>query len=490
MQRKIILSLAAFCAVSLSGFGQKAKSKPLTPAPAAAAAFSVQGKQVAVYTTAEKTQYRLSNTENLEFSYFGQPKEDQACIFVDPGKTFQTFLGVGGAITDASAEVFAKLPVASQNELLKSYYDPKDGIGYSLSRTHIHSCDFSSESYTYIAENDEALKTFSIEHDRKFRIPLYKQAIAAAGGKLTTFVSPWSPPAFMKDNNNMLRGGKLKPEYRQAWANYYVKFINAYEKEGIPIWGLTVQNEPMAVQRWESCIFSAEEERDFVKNNLGPVLHKNGLADKKLIIWDHNRDLLYQRASTVLSDPEAAKYVWGTGFHWYVNDVYENVKRVQESFPGKNLLFTEGCAEQYNLERINDWVWGEKYGKSMVNDFNNGVVGWTDWNILLDETGGPNHVGNLCYSPVHADTKTGKLTYMNSYYYIGHFSKFVRPGAKRIISSSNRDGLQTTAFMNTDGKVAVIVLNLTDKEENYILWIGGKAAKTKSMPHSIATLVL
>ena len=450
----------------------------------------VKNKQVTVYTTAEHTNYRITKTEVLQFKEDKQPLETEACVFVDPGKSFQTVLGVGGALTDASAETFYKLPKPKQQEILNAYYNKQTGIGYSLARTQIQSCDFSSDSYTYVADKDVALKTFSVDHDKKFRIPFIKEAIAAAGGKLTMFVSPWSPPAWMKTNNDMLHGGKLKPEYAQAWANFYVKFIQTYEKLGMPIWGLTVQNEPMANQKWESCIYTATDERDFVKNHLGPTLHKNGMADKKLIVWDHNRDLIYQRASTILDDPEAAKYVWGTGFHWYMHDVFDNVKRVQEAYPNKNLLFTEGCSDRFDSKLISDWKWGELYGKAMVNDFNNGVVGWTDWNILLDENGGPNHVGNFCFAPIHADTKTGELTYMNSYYYIGHFSKFVRPGAKRIISSSNRDQLQTTAFMNHNNQLVVVVLNLTNEKLPYNLWLKGKSASTTSLPHSITTLIV
>ncbi len=451
--------------------------------------YSVSGKSVTIYTTADQTDFRLSQTGTLSFEDFGQPLETQPCIFIDPSHTFQTFLGIGGAITDASAETFYKLPKAKQEEILKAYYDPKTGIGYTLARTNIHSCDFSSGSYTYVNDNDAELKSFSVKHDEQYRIPLIKAAIAQAGGKLTMYASPWSPPAWMKTNNNMLRGGKLKPEYRQTWANYFVQFIKAYEKQGIPIWGVTVQNEPMATQTWESCIWTDEDERDFVKLFLGPTFAKQGLGKKNIIIWDHNRDLMYQRASTVLNDPAAAKYVWGTGFHWYAPDNFENVKRVQESFPDKNLLFTEGCTYPFNLNNVYQWQWGEAYGKSMVNDFNNGSVGWTDWNILLDETGGPNHVQNFCFAPIHGNTATGELYYMNSYYYIGHFSKFIQPGAKRIISSSNRDQLQTTAFQNPDGTIAVIVLNLGDTKVDYRLWVKGKAANTSSLPHSITTLV-
>jgi len=452
-------------------------------------------KKVVVYTTAENTKLRISQTETVQFVDFGQPKETQPCVFIDPSKTFQTLVGIGGALTDASAETFAKLPKDKQQEILQQYYDAQKGIGYTLARTNIHSCDFSSGSYTYVAENDASLKSFSVSHDKEFRIPFIKQAIAAAGGKLTLYASPWSPPAWMKDNNNMLHGGKLLPKYDQSWANYYVKFIKAYEAEGIPIWGLTVQNEPTATQTWESCLFTGEEERDFIKKFLGPTLQKAGMSSKKLIAWDHNRDLMYQRASTVLNDPEAAKYVWGIGYHWYESwtgggNIYENEKRVAEAFPGKNLIFTEGCAENFDIAKIDDWKWGEKYGLSMINDFNNGTVGWTDWNVLLDEKGGPNHVGNFCFAPVHADTKTGEIHYLSSFYYIGHFSKFIRPGAKRIISSASRGQLLTTAFVNTDGKIAVVVMNQSNDKIPYRLWMAGQAAEITSLPHSIQTLIV
>jgi glucosylceramidase len=214
----------------------------------------------------------------------------------------------------------------------------------------------------------------------------------------------------------------------------------------------------MATQSWESCLYTAEDERDFIKNFLGPTLHREGLGDKRLIIWDHNRDLMYQRASTVLEDPEAAKYVWGV--------------------------------EKFDFNRLHDWALGERYGYSLINDFNAGTVGWTDWNILLDENGGPNHVGNFCFAPVHADLRNGTLIYTNSYYYLGHFSKFIHPGAKRIISSASRDLLLTTAYINPDGRIAVVVMNRGDEKIDYSLWIKGQAAKTSSPAHSITTLIV
>ena len=456
--------------------------------------YSAEGKKVLVYTTADSTDLRMTATDTLRFQDMGQPLETQVCVFVDPGKSFQSYLGIGGALTDASAETFYKIPKERQAELLRAYFDKEQGIGYTIARTNINSCDFSSDMYTYVNDEDKNLGTFDVAHDKKYKIPFIKEAMQAAGGKLTLFASPWSPPAWMKDNNDMLHGGKLKTEFYDSWAHYYTKFIKAYQGEGIPVWGITIQNEPMATQRWESCIYTGEEERDFLKNSLGPVMEKEGLGNVNIIGWDHNRDLLYQRASTLLEDPAAAKYLWGIGFHWYEpwsggQPMYDNLGLVHQAFPDKNLLFTEGCSESFDVNRIYNWSLGEKYGANMIHDFNNGMTGFTDWNILLDETGGPNHVGNFCFAPVHANTKTGELIYTNEYYYIGHFSKFIQPGARRIVSSASRSQLLTTAFRNEDGKVVVIVMNQSGNATPYYLWINGKAAEAKALPHSISTLI-
>ncbi|RFZ95416.1 glycosyl hydrolase [Mucilaginibacter conchicola] len=485
MKRKFLI--AGLVCISAGAFSQRVPKKAMP--------YSAANRTVKVFVTEKESNKRLAPAGDLKFVTEAQPPETETVVFVDPERKFQTMLGIGGALTDASAETFYKLPKDKQKDLIEAYYNPQSGIGYTFARTSIQSCDFSSGSYSYVSNSDKNLSTFDVSHDKQYRIPFIKAATQAAGGKLPMFVSPWSPPAFMKTNNDVLHGGHLKPEYAQSWANFYVKFIKAYEKLGMPVWGLSVQNEPMATQTWESCNYTAEEERDFVKNYLGPTLAKNGLGGKKLIVWDHNRDLLYQRASTMMEDPAAAKYVWGIGFHWYetwtgAGQNFESVRLTHEAFPDKNLVFTEGCVEKFDFERLTDWALGERYGLSMINDFNAGTVAWTDWNVLLDEKGGPNHVGNFCFAPVHADTRSGQLLYTNSYYYIGHFSKYIRPGARRIASSASRDKLLSTAYMNPDGKIAVVVMNRTDEKIDYSLWIKGKAAKTTTEPHSIATLVV
>jgi glucosylceramidase len=473
----------------------EAQTKSAATSRTASAVYNAEGKTVQVYSTADSTDFRLSLTSTLSFKQKGQPFENEAVVFVDPGKTFQSYMGIGAALTDASAEVFAKLPKEKQQEFLTAHFDKAKGIGYTIARTNINSCDFSSDMYTYVADGDKELKSFNIEHDRKFKIPLIKAAISAAGGKLNLFGSPWSPPAWMKTNNNMLFGGKLKPEFYNSWALYYTKFIKEYEKEGIPVWGISIQNEPMATQIWESCLYTADEEKDFLKNHLGPTMEKEGLKEKKIILWDHNRDLIYQRATTYLKDPGVVKYAWGIGFHWYEDwsggdQMFDNVRRVYEAFPNKPLLFTEGCNGPYKYDQMKLWKWGERYGRSMINDFNNGMTGFTDWNILLDETGGPNHVKNFCFAPVHADTRTGELIYTNAYYYIGHFSKFIQPGAKRISAAASRSQLLTTAFQNPDGSLTVVVMNQSEKSTPFFLWIDGKAVQSNSLAHSINTYVI
>lgn len=489
MKFSIILSLLFVLHFAMSC------SQSSTPKPLQSSLIPFKPKSAVITVTAKDSELRLTKSNTVNFKHFGQPLESQVAVFIDPSNTGQTLLGIGAALTDAAAETFSKLPKATQSEILTAYFDKENGISYSFARVPIASSDFGTGTFNYVEPNDSSLSTFSIKHDESFRIPFIKQAISAAGGSLSIMASPWSPPAWMKDNNNSVQGGKLLPKYYQSWANHYVKFIKSYEAMGIPIWGLSVQNEPMAVQRWESCIYTAEEERDFIKNFLGPTLVRSGLGDKKLIAWDHNRDLIYQRASTILNDADAAKYVYGIGFHWYETWTgsamqFDNLKLVKSTFPEKELIFTEGCVEKFSFDRIPDWTLGERYAHSMIHDFNSGTAAWIDWNILLDENGGPNHVGNFCFAPIHADTRNGKLLFTNSYYYLGHFSKFITSGAKRVNTSSNRDILEAVSFKNPNGEVVCVVLNRTDQPIVYRLYFGEDAAEITALPRSLSTIVI
>jgi glucosylceramidase len=454
----------------------------------------VVGKRAVVYTTADSTNLRLSPSDTVVFQAGAPTTEGEVYVFVDPRRTFQTMIGIGGALTDAAAETFAKLPAARQQQVLDAYYSVERGIGYTLARTNINSCDFSSASYTYVTEGDKDLSTFNIAPDLRYKIPLIKRARAASGDQLKLFASPWSPPAYMKDNNDMLHGGHLRPEFRAAWALYYTKFIQSYRQAGVPVWGITIQNEPMATQTWESCVYQAEDERDFLRDHLGPAMTKQGLRDVNIIVWDHNRDLIVQRALAIFGDSAAARYAWGIGFHWYEDwsggtQMYDNVALVNRLYPDKHIIFTEGTPANFDSTAYQRWSLGEAYGRSMIHDFNSGAEGWTDWNILLDEKGGPNHVGNYCFAPIHGDTRTGQLTYTNSYYYIGHFSKFIRPGAKRIVVAPSRSMLLATGFVNPDGTVAVVVMNPGGRAGQYHIRLGTGDVVVKSPAHSIQTVM-
>ncbi len=290
----------------------------------------------------------------------------------------------------------------------------------------------------------------------------------------------------MKTNGQMDHGGKLKPEFRDAWARYYVRYIQEFEREGLPIWGLTVQNEPMADQMWESCIYTGEEERDFIRDYLGPALEQAGLAGRvKLLIWDHNRDRLFERAKTVYDDPAASRYVWGAAFHWYMGDHFENVQWTHEAYPDKQLVFSEGSQE--GGPHFDEWEVGERYGHSMLQDLNHWTTAWVDWNLLLDQRGGPNHKSNYCNAPILANTQKGTLHFQSSYYYLGHVTRFIRPGAQRIISASTLDELETTAFLNLEGQIAVVVMNRTQKSINFALQYHDQASLADSPAHSIST---
>lgn len=408
-------------------------------------------------------------------------------LLVDASKVRQKIMGFGGAFTEASASIYSALNEDKKKQIIKAYFSKDIGNAYSFGRTHINSCDFSLGNYAYTETDDDVdLNHFSIEHDRSMLIPFIKDAMKEANEHLKILASPWSPPAWMKSNGEMNNGGKLKEIYRKSWANYYCKFIKAYEQEGIPIWGVSVQNEPAAKQIWDSCLYTAEEERDFVRDFLGPAFHSNQLNDKKIVIWDHNRDKMVEWARIVLSDPNAAKYVWGTGFHWYNGDHFENVQKVHHEFPDKNLIFTEGTQE--GGPHIGSWDLGERYARSIINDLNRWTVAWLDWNLILDGQGGPNHVGNFCSAPIIVDNN--EILFQSSYYYIGHFSRYIKRGDYIIHSEINSDDLLSLSAMNKSGTIKTVVMNDNDTSREFEL-IHNNSSLPLSIPsHSIITIII
>ncbi|MFO1393144.1 MAG: glycoside hydrolase family 30 protein [Steroidobacteraceae bacterium] len=409
-------------------------------------------------------------------------------LLVDTTRRFQVIEGFGGAFTEAAATVWQQLGEHARETLLSDYFDPRAGHGYTLCRVHMNSCDFALGNYAHVERADDfALESFSIERDRRALLPFIQAALRVADGPIKLLVSPWSPPAWMKTTGEMNHGGRLRPECRAAWAQCFVRFIRAYEAEQVPVWAVSVQNEPMAHQRWDSCLYTAEEERDFVRDHLGPALHAAGLGHVRIVIWDHNRDSMVERASVVYADAEAAKFVWGTGFHWYGNEHFDHVQLVHDAWPDKRLLFTEGCQE--GGPHLGSWEVGERYARNVINDLNRWTVGWIDWNLLLDERGGPNHAGNYCSAPILADSTSGALMHQSSYWVLGHFARHFKPGAHRVLCASARHEIEATAVLNPDGSIATVATNRHGHALHFALLIDGKAWACELPPRSIATFV-
>merc|ERR1711865_349766 len=418
------------------------------------------------WQTAEGTADRLTK-QSIQL----QPIKGSATPFsgtlieLDETAKHQTVLGFGGALTQASAYVFKQLTPQLQQQLMALYYDGDQGIGYNMGRIPIHSCDFSPKIYTLDdMAGDYNLTYFddSLTDDNELIIPLVNAAVrlpnsTLAGGKL--FGSPWSPPAWMKDNYNMLGGGALLEEARGAWALYISKWITAYNKHldnAVSIWGVTVQNEPEASQPWESCVYNASYEAEFVADFLGPRLEQDH-PHVNIIGFDHNKDHLVDWADELFgANQKAAQYMDGLGFHWYAGNCFENVATVADRYPGKFMLATEatyelsvsGGGSSEDFVRNGKWSRGEGYGSDILGDLAAGAAGWVDWNIVLDHTGGPNHVGNDCDAPILANTSSQELYIHPQYYYAGHFSKFIHPGAVRVDTNVTVNGAPSQRAAN------------------------------------------
>lgn len=425
--------------------------------------------------------------ECTDYEVWPDKERENSLINVFPDIEYQEIKGFGGAFTEAASTTLDKLSKENRERILKLYFDPKEGLGYNFGRVHINSCDFSLGNYTCVEEGDKTLSTFNIDRDKRSVIPMIQGAMQY-NNDITMLASPWSPPAYMKTTGQMNQGGKLKEEYFELWSSYYVKFIEEYKKNGIDIRMITVQNEPNATQPWDSCRYTAEEERDFVKNYLGEKMHNIGV---KVLFWDHNKERVIERAKVMLEDADAAGYIYGIAVHWYSGDHFEQLDMFNKLFPGKDIVFSEGCHEYGSNTRssVDSVKVAERYAHDIIGNFNNYCNIYCDWNLLLNEDGGPNHVKNFCDAPIMADTKTGKVYISDSYYYIGHFSKFVKKGAKRIGSSKWISDIDTVSFKNPDGSIVSVVLNRSDSDRVFCFSIDGEMIKGTSEAHSIATYV-
>lgn len=433
-----------------------------------------------IYTSNAEVKFKGSEGE---FVY--SPSKEFKLLKVYPKERRQEIIGFGGAFTEASAYTWSRMGEESKLKLMDLYFGEK-GNNYNFCRTHIQSCDFSLGNRAYIEENDTELDTFTIQKDYDYIIPFVKEALKY-NSEIRFLASPWSPPAFMKTNNEMNHGGKLKEEYYDAWAEIFVKYLQAYEEEGISIKRVTIQNEPNAVQSWDSCQFTGEDERRFACGHLKRRLEEAGLMDVKINCWDHNKDLIVERCEEIFSDEKALEDISGIAFHWYTGDHFEALQCIRDKYPEKELIFTEGCVEYSRFATANQTQNAEMYAHDIIGNLNSGMNGYIDWNLILDEKGGPNHVGNFCDAPVMCDTIADTVDVKLSYFYIGHFSRFIKPGARRVLVSRYTDKLESTCFCNPDGELVLICLNKSEEAHSFEIMSEGKTCPVEIGAHSILT---
>lgn len=408
-------------------------------------------------------------------------KHEMRVLNVYDDVRYQTFLGFGGACTESAGFAFSKLPDDKKNQMLNDLYSV-NGLNYSIVRLPIASSDFSKRPYAYTKKKD--LSDFSLKEDEDFVLPLLRR-IKETKSDLTLFSAPWSPPSFMKSNKLLILGGKLEKEFYSTYADYLVKYINSYKENGFEINYISVQNEPNARQVWESCLYTPEEEADFAINYLGPKFKENNI-ETKILIWDHNKERLYSRAKAEFNI-EGSDVIAGMAYHYYSGDHFDNIRIVREKFPNKLLIHTEGCTGYSHFRPEDEVQNGELYGHDILGDLNNGANAYIDWNLILDNKGGPNHKFNYCNSPLMLNKENNDYIKNLTYYYIGQFSKYILPGSVRLGSSSYSNWIEITAFENPDGTIVIVLLNKNNWNMEYDLCIGDKVLHDNLDAHAIVT---
>jgi glucosylceramidase len=468
--------------------------------------------------TVEVYETSASGNQLAKMSEFPEAKR-QVSISVLPNEKYQTILGFGGSFTEASAYLLNQVSKENREKILQAYFG-KDGARYSLTRTHINSCDFSLSNYSYAdVEGDTDLQHFSIAEDKDDIIPMIKDAMAISEDGFKILSSPWTAPIWMKDNKDW-RGGKLLPEYYDTWALFFSKYIEAYKNEGIDIWGVTVENEPLGNNNnWESMHYSAEEMVDFVKNHLGPKLEADA-PDVKILGYDQNRgEELKEWADVMYKDEASSKYFDGMAVHWYASSVDwfgESLCYTHDKAPDKYIVQSEACVDAevphwkddawYWSKEATDWGWDwapeeqkhlhpkyvpvYRYARDIIGCLNNWVDGWIDWNMVLDTQGGPNWFKNWCLAPVIVDPQKDEVYFTPMFYTLAHFSKYIRPGAVRIGFKNNDDELMLTAAQNPDGSIAVVILNMTHQTKSIHLKLNENNSHFSISPNAIQTVLI
>jgi len=510
---------------------------------------------------------KIAKKENVSFR---NGQAEGTVIQIKPEIVKQTIDGIGSSFTESSAFVLAHLDKEKRHEVMKEVYG-ENGANFSLTRTHIGACDFCIEGkYSYAdKKNDAKLESFTLTPDKEgFKkvqypdiedesydlLPMIQEAIEIKNKQkdkeLRIVASAWTAPKWMKDikewyipgskeTNWEGTGGSLKEEYIPTYADYIVKYLDAYKEEGVNIWGVTPVNEPHGNSgQWESMHFTPESQNEFVKKHLGPKLKSSQHRDIKVLVYDQNRDGLEHWTDVIFGDPKTAPFVYGVAVHWYESTfkVYEDVfEKVHKQFPDFAIIHTEGCIDDLGkkapggigdpeLFQESDWfdndefwwnpnatdwaytaTWApnkedhpvytpvHRYARNIIVSIDHWLQGWIDWNIVLDQDGGPNHVGNYCGAPIMIDTKSKKVYYTPIYYILAQFSKTIRPGDKAVQTQKqlvdlDNDALHACATINSSNLLSIQLLNTTKNQIKYNLQIGEQYAEVNIASNSIQTV--
>jgi len=495
------------------------------------------GYTLDVYQTAQKGD-NLKLVEQSSETNLQEPSK-QIKIQLHPEKSFQQYIGFGASFTESSAWNLATIPVDKRKEVLTKLFSPTLGAGFTLTRTHINSCDYSNGHYTYVDDGDVGLTSFSICEDKKGftgtennqvqnikledpsydLIPMIQEASSIPGADFKIISSAWSPPSWMKEGEtDFMTNGYLSKKYYGTWASYLSKYISAYKKEGIDIWGITPQNEPLHAHdaRWDSNGFTPEQGREFLRDHLGPQLVADGHLDLehleeslRVLIYDHNKSEMNAYVNPTFEDPEASKHAWGTAFHWYAssklkeNNWYaDELKELNTRWPEKGMIHTESSIDieaddpigQYwreSLDYAGKFVPFDTYAYDIITNLNNGTQGYIEWCIILSNEGKPNPYDNFNSAPVLINPHTDQVTYTPLYYLLSHFSKFIRPGAKRIgIEGKSEEGLIYTAAQNIDNSIVLVMYNSNPMPYDVNLSLDSKTYTSEIGPRTMQTIQL
>lgn len=417
-----------------------------------------------------KMNYYTTITEggsDKDFSQMIELREDieeieNQVVNLYPELTYEKFEGFGGAITEAAGYVYHMMNENQKKQVIETYFSPEK-MNYQMVRIHMDSCDFSLGTYEAMSDpEDVELKSFSFGRTEKYILPMLEDAQKVVGDNLKLMLTPWSPPAFMKTNGTRVQGGRLKPEYREFWANYICRYIKEFKERGFQVQRISIQNETKAIQTWDSCLFTAEEEKIFLRDFLYPALQKYGYDDIEVFIWDHNKERIYERVRDTV-DSDTASMISGVAFHWYSGDHFEGLDLVRHKYPDLKMIMSESCLEYslYNEDNIDNV--SNKLCHEIIGDLNHGMCAFYDWNMLLDEKGGPNYVNNYCHAPFLYDTINHQLMPQKTQkqYYL--FSHFIVPGSVRIASTKYTEQIDVVAYHTPEDKLVVMLLNKSNE---------------------------